>query len=236
MKLRRRNGKQSAPPAPPHTHTECSAWIKGKRGKESLRSTFGEFAFNFWWKEKQNKNTEDECGSNSCCIGWSSPSVSAGLPWWGKPWKWKCPAFIGKTLWSRCPGNSAALGLICGVLFPSKCYEVPLRATHAVRSWWCWDAQTQAPDWLLCTALYQLWGAYCFLAVSPSPAYVGWTQCLQSTSESALALLLLLANVPSVPSQLFCPVLLTYQSSPRITKLKGTLCPESWFSSISVKC
>ena len=67
--------------------------------------------------------------------------------------------------------------------------------------------------WLLCTALHQLWGAYRFLTVSPSPAYVGWTSCLQSTSASAPALLLLLADMPSVPSQLFCPVLLSVKSA-----------------------
>ena len=56
------------------------------------------------------------------------------------------PAFTGKTLWSKCLGNSVALGLICNVLSPSKCYKVPLSARHAVRSWWCQDAQTQAPN------------------------------------------------------------------------------------------
>lgn len=61
--------------------------------------------------------------------------------------------------------------------------------------------------------------------VSPFPVYVGWTQCPQSTSLCQhLQMLLLLEHLPSVSSQLFCTVLLTYQSSLLITKLKG----DSW--------
>lgn len=155
----------------------------------------------------------------------------------GKDLKTERPSFpLGKhsevdVLAVQLPGASSATH------HPSKCYPVPPpSATHAAGSWWCRDAQTQAaPDaWLVHGAAPAL-GSMSLLTVSPSPAYVGWgvspSPCppLQHTSAglsvssppvSAPACSSSWAHAPC-PIQLFCPVLLTHESSLLITKLQG---------------
>lgn len=215
MKLRRGNGNN-----PPPTHTlNVLHESKERKREKSLRSTFGEFAFNFWWKEKWNDKHGRRAAIiaavlNDCHRLVRQPDFQVT----GKTWKQKDPAFREST-----PKVDVLAVQLPG---PSATHHLPANATQCSAHACCREAdgvETHRPRprrWPR-TALHQLWGA-CRFTVSPSPAYVGWGVCrfspcppLQHTSAGlsvssprvcvSTCLLLLLGTCPvSHPAFLPC--------------------------------
>lgn len=124
------------------------------------------------------------------------------LPWWGKTWKLKYTSLIEFSC------SETHLQCITSWQISSSIHW----ARYVVGSWGCQDAQNTSSQYLLLFIVHHSFGGLMASSVYVLVSNICWLDSAsQSTSVwSALALLLLPQDMPSVSSQVFYTSLLTY--------------------------